>query len=100
MFGFYPISATMFFVKARSITSESSIEAREFELRDTDYRDAGRFGYMTGGKMHPKIAIEGKDAESFEVSGRYLRLESDRGTVILELNEKGEPVLRSIPAKK
>lgn len=94
--------------------SFGSVEAHT--VRIEDYDEPENRGYIAIDATGPKISLRALKDKSVDVDSRKLRLEdgvdsvgldsrvlrmeSERGTLILELNEKGEPVIRSIPRQK
>lgn len=80
-----------------NVNAAGPVRAESIYLKDVSgaHRTSGMINVFG-----PRIALSSEDGETIRVEPDGIRLESERGTLILELNEKGEPVLRSIPAKK
>lgn len=94
MFGYQTVHGKFFYANV-----EATLRAGDVRIEDRDNPDSeyGHFGFSGG---RPDISLVGGEKGSVDIDAEAIRLEGKRGILILELNEKGEPVLRSIPAKK
>ena len=88
-----------------------SVESERYRIEDQD--NSENWGTITNDNNGPNISMRAGTKRRLDVDCRglqledygnsvkvepnVLQLENERGTLILELNEKGEPVLRSVP---
>ncbi len=86
-----------------SVQVEGNVDAAGTVRSESIYLRDASGPHKTSGMINvlgPGVVLSSEDGEMIRVEPDGIRMESERGTLILELNEKGEPVLRSIPAKK
>jgi hypothetical protein len=79
------------------LNADGQVRAESIYLKD-DSGEHKTFGMIN--EFGPGIALSSENGEAIRVEPDGITLKSERGTLILELNEKGEPVLRSIPKKR
>ena len=81
--------------KFSSVDVNGTVNLERIRLEDNS-----RMGVETRGAIEtdrPNIRLRSSEGEAINIDADRISLEGKRGELILELNEKGEPVLRSVP---
>jgi len=78
-----------------SVDVKGAVDAERIRFEDNSRKGVETHGHITPDR--PYISLRSSEGEAIDIDANRILLEGKRGELIIELNEKGEPVLRSVP---